>query len=75
VGQFILGQAHFVVRIPQQGRIGSLNASVAAGIALQALALPEGPGGCGRCRSHQDRPMAEAAAIRPPDTGQQVLGE
>ena len=37
VGQFILNQAQFVVRIPQHGRIGSLNASVAAGIALQAL--------------------------------------
>ena len=38
VGQFILNQAQFVVRIPQRGRIASLNASVAAGIALQALA-------------------------------------
>ena len=38
VGQFILNQAGFVVRIPQRGRIGSLNASVAAGIALHALA-------------------------------------
>jgi 23S rRNA (guanosine2251-2'-O)-methyltransferase len=38
VGQFILNQARFVVRIPQRGRIGSLNASVAAGIALFALA-------------------------------------
>ncbi len=38
VGQFILNQAQFVVRIPQHGRIGSLNASVAAGIALHALA-------------------------------------
>ena len=40
VGQYILNQAHFVVRIPQRGRIGSLNASVAAGIALHALAAP-----------------------------------
>jgi len=38
VGQFILNQAQFVVRIPQRGRVGSLNASVAAGIALHALA-------------------------------------
>jgi len=37
VGQFILNHAHFVARIPQHGRIGSLNASVAAGIALHAL--------------------------------------
>jgi len=38
VGQFVLSRAQFVVRIPQRGRIGSLNASVAAGIALHALA-------------------------------------
>ncbi len=38
VGQFVLNHAQFVVRIPQRGRIGSLNASVAAGIALHALA-------------------------------------
>lgn len=40
VGQYILNQAHFVVRIPQHGRTSSLNASVAAGIALHALAAP-----------------------------------
>ncbi len=34
VGQFILNQADYVVSIPQSGRINSLNASVAAGIAL-----------------------------------------
>lgn len=38
VGRFLLNQARFVVRIPQRGRVGSLNASVAAGIALYALA-------------------------------------
>jgi 23S rRNA (guanosine2251-2'-O)-methyltransferase len=38
VGQYILNQAQFVVRIPQRGRVDSLNASVAAGIALHALA-------------------------------------
>ncbi len=37
VGQFILNQAQHIVGIPQQGQIGSLNASVAAGIALFAL--------------------------------------
>ena len=37
VGQFILNQADFVATIPQKGRINSLNASVAAGIALFAL--------------------------------------
>jgi 23S rRNA (guanosine2251-2'-O)-methyltransferase len=37
VGQFILNQADFVAAIPQKGRINSLNASVAAGIALFAL--------------------------------------
>jgi 23S rRNA (guanosine2251-2'-O)-methyltransferase len=40
VGQFILNQAQHVVGIPQRGKIRSLNASVAAGIALFAL------GGC-----------------------------
>ncbi len=37
VGQFILNQADFVAAIHQEGRINSLNASVAAGIALFAL--------------------------------------
>lgn len=37
VGQFILMQADHVVRLPQGGRINSLNASVAAGIAMHAL--------------------------------------
>jgi 23S rRNA (guanosine2251-2'-O)-methyltransferase len=37
VGQFILNAADFVVSIGQRGRINSLNASVAAGIALYAL--------------------------------------
>ncbi len=37
VGQFILNSAHYVVRIAQRGRINSLNASVAAGIAMHAL--------------------------------------
>ena len=37
VGQFILNMADDVVGIAQRGRINSLNASVAAGIALFAL--------------------------------------
>ncbi len=37
VGQFIINSADFVVSIGQQGRINSLNASVAAGISLFAL--------------------------------------
>ena len=37
VGQFILNQADYVVSIPLRGQIGSLNASVAAGIALGKL--------------------------------------
>lgn len=37
VGQFILNSAHHVVRIPMHGRINSLNASVAAGIAMYSL--------------------------------------
>jgi 23S rRNA (guanosine2251-2'-O)-methyltransferase len=37
VGQFIINTADFVVSISQQGRINSLNASVAAGISLFAL--------------------------------------
>lgn len=38
VGQYILNEADYIVAIPQQGRINSLNASVAAGIAMYALA-------------------------------------
>jgi len=38
VGQFIRNEADYIVSIPQQGRINSLNASVAAGIAMYALA-------------------------------------
>ncbi|MCF7838195.1 MAG: RNA methyltransferase [Candidatus Marinimicrobia bacterium] len=38
VGQWILNNAQHVVHIAQQGRINSLNASVAAGIAMYALA-------------------------------------
>ncbi|MDA0837289.1 MAG: RNA methyltransferase [Planctomycetota bacterium] len=34
VGQFILNQAHYVVRLDQRGKTNSLNASVAAGIAM-----------------------------------------
>ncbi len=37
VGQYILNAAPHVVRIPQQGRINSLNASVAAGLAMYVL--------------------------------------
>ena len=37
VGQYILNEADHVVSIPQFGRINSLNASVAAGIALFSL--------------------------------------
>ncbi len=37
VGQFILNMADHVVGIPQRGRVNSLNASVAAGIAMHAL--------------------------------------
>ena len=37
VGQFILNMADHVVGIPQSGRVNSLNASVAAGIAMHAL--------------------------------------
>lgn len=37
VGQFILKNADYVVRIPQKGKINSLNASVAAGIAMFTL--------------------------------------
>ena len=38
VGQFILNHADHVISIPQHGRVNSLNASVAAGIAMHALA-------------------------------------
>jgi len=34
IGQFILNEADVVASIPQHGRVTSLNASVAAGIAL-----------------------------------------
>lgn len=37
VGQFILNEATHTVSIPQQGRVNSLNASVAASIAMFAL--------------------------------------
>lgn len=37
VGQFILNTAEYVVRISQQGKINSLNASVAAGVAMHAF--------------------------------------
>lgn len=37
VGQFILNQAHHVLRLEQRGKINSLNASVAAGIAMFVL--------------------------------------
>jgi 23S rRNA (guanosine2251-2'-O)-methyltransferase len=37
VGQYILNEADHIVSIPQQGKINSLNASVAAGISLFAL--------------------------------------
>lgn len=37
VGQLILNTAHYVVKIPLSGKISSLNASVAAGIALFSL--------------------------------------
>ena len=38
VGQFILNMADHVIAIQQFGRVNSLNASVAAGIAMHALA-------------------------------------
>jgi len=38
VGQFILKQSDYIMGITQQGRLNSLNASVAAGIAMYALA-------------------------------------
>jgi len=37
IGQFILNEADYVVKLPQKGRINSLNASVAAGVAMYAL--------------------------------------
>ena len=37
VGQFILNMADHIIGIPQFGRVNSLNASVAAGIAMHAL--------------------------------------
>ena len=37
VGQFILNMADHTIGIPQFGRVNSLNASVAAGIAMHAL--------------------------------------
>lgn len=37
VGQFILNEADYVVKLPQIGYINSLNASVAAGVAMYAL--------------------------------------
>lgn len=40
IGQYILNEAEVVARIPQQGRINSLNASVAAGIALYHFSTP-----------------------------------
>lgn len=42
VSQFILNEADHVASIPQQGKINSLNASVAAGIAMYALSLARG---------------------------------
>lgn len=41
VGQFILNESEVVAQIPQQGNINSLNASVAAGIALYHFSQPE----------------------------------
>jgi len=40
VGQYILNEADHVVKIPQQGRVNSLNAGVAAALAMHALAAP-----------------------------------
>jgi 23S rRNA (guanosine2251-2'-O)-methyltransferase len=42
VSQFILNEADYIARIPQQGKINSLNASVAAGIAMYALGRASG---------------------------------
>jgi len=41
VGQFILNEADDVISIPRRGQVSSLNASVAAGIALAALAAED----------------------------------
>ena len=41
VGQFILNMADDVVGITQRGRVNSLNASVAAGIAMFSLGQAE----------------------------------
>lgn len=43
VGQYVLNNAHHVVRLRQSGKVNSLNASVAAGIALHALAQMQRP--------------------------------
>ena len=40
IGHYILNKADFVAGIPQCGRVNSLNASVAAGIAMYALGAP-----------------------------------
>ena len=40
IGQFILNEADMIAKIPQAGHINSLNASVAAGIALYHFSLP-----------------------------------
>ncbi|MDD3696371.1 MAG: TrmH family RNA methyltransferase, partial [Lentisphaeria bacterium] len=37
VGQFILNNAHYIAAIRQKGKINSLNASVAAALALYLL--------------------------------------
>jgi 23S rRNA (guanosine2251-2'-O)-methyltransferase len=42
VGQFIIMNADIVAKIPQAGRINSLNASVAAGIAMYAFGVNHG---------------------------------
>jgi 23S rRNA (guanosine2251-2'-O)-methyltransferase len=42
VSQFILNEADHIASIPQQGKINSLNASVAAGIAMYALSRAGG---------------------------------
>lgn len=43
VGQYVLNNAHHVVRLRQSGKVNSLNASVAAGIALHALSQLQRP--------------------------------
>ena len=37
VGQFILNESHFILGIKQHGKIGSLNASVAAGVGMYMI--------------------------------------